>query len=199
MNDDGTWSHFNDVHVILSPHYRTMHLKPATSIAPPPRRGHSSWLFHDRYLIIFGGVDADQLLDDMWLFDLHTLTWHLVTQTAASSKPLPTKRRAAISFQHSLYNRKDEDYAFLHGGEWYDEPYENAMHFWKFKFDKSSPTAVKWIASPITMWRQLKAQPNGYTDSNGFRHLHIGSSAALLSPTPTGPPRLYVFSGIDRG
>jgi hypothetical protein len=150
-------------------------------------------MFHSRYLVIAGGVDHAFLYADAWVFDLETLTWTELAQTG----DVPTRRRSAVHFQHSLRNRPGEDYGFVYGGEWYDDPPANALAMFKFKFVPGSDS-LKWQQCHVTIWRTFEAKKNGYGSSTGFSNIFMGCSFALLPPSPDAPPRLYVFNGINR-
>ena len=191
------WTHFNDVHLLHGSDLSLLPLlpSPSSSPLPPPRRGHSSFLFHDRYLVIFGGVDDKTLYNDLWRFDISSRTWTPLLQTGT----VPSPRRAAVCFQHSLHNRPNCDYAFVYGGEWYESPQENAHTCYKFKFDPLEGK-VKWIAASLVMWRHLKAaaSPDGYSGTSAFNFLLVGASFSLLRPSANAPPRLYMFGGVNR-
>jgi len=43
---------------------------------PAPREGHASCFVADRYLVVYGGIDADGLLvDEAAVYDIHSCTW----------------------------------------------------------------------------------------------------------------------------
>jgi hypothetical protein len=95
LGDDVRWEHFNDLHLISGTGLWSEKLVPSDDVFPP-RRGHSAWLFADRYLFVFGGLDHEKLFADLWAFDVVTREWTEVEQKGAA----PSRRRAAISFQY---------------------------------------------------------------------------------------------------
>ncbi len=68
-------TYFNDLY-ILDLTTRTWSLvEPMGDACPPPRYAHTTTMV-GRQLLVFGGCGADtQALNDLWIFDLETLTW----------------------------------------------------------------------------------------------------------------------------
>jgi hypothetical protein len=68
-------SYFNDLY-ILDLTTRTWSLvEPMGDVCPPPRYAHSTTMV-GRQLVVFGGCGNDtQALNDLWIFDLESLTW----------------------------------------------------------------------------------------------------------------------------
>ena len=47
----------------------------------PPRESHVGVSLNDKTILIYGGNNADEAsLDDFWLLDVETVTWHEVTE-----------------------------------------------------------------------------------------------------------------------
>ncbi|EEB09143.2 cell end marker Tea3 [Schizosaccharomyces japonicus yFS275] len=67
---------------------------------PPSRAAHASVVINGR-LIIFGGQGEHGLLNDIWFFDFHTLSWTEVRP--AGVIPCPRKRHKAISIGEIAY------------------------------------------------------------------------------------------------
>jgi N-acetylneuraminic acid mutarotase len=59
---------------------------------PRVRSGHSSSIYNDNYLVIFGGMTAvTKELDDVCVFDLQTHEWSQITHSKQTKSPVKTK------------------------------------------------------------------------------------------------------------
>ncbi|KAI7890421.1 uncharacterized protein EV154DRAFT_482260 [Mucor mucedo] len=67
---------------------------------PSARSGHVSFI-HDNKLYIFGGVNASQLYNDIWYFDLDTQLWYPIA--AVGYIPLPRESAGAALVDDTLY------------------------------------------------------------------------------------------------
>lgn len=70
---------------------------------PMPRYGHSMVSYGDNFLVLFGGKDMnDDLLNDLWLFNLETKEWEEIVDTMGD---IPPGRvfHYAIRHHHTMY------------------------------------------------------------------------------------------------
>jgi N-acetylneuraminic acid mutarotase len=59
---------------------------------PRIRSGHSSSIYNDSYLVIFGGITAvTKELDDVCVFDLNTHEWSQITKSKQTKSPVKAK------------------------------------------------------------------------------------------------------------
>ncbi|KAI9485266.1 MAG: hypothetical protein EXX96DRAFT_475623, partial [Benjaminiella poitrasii] len=67
---------------------------------PSPRSGHVA-VTHDKKLYVFGGINASNLYNDIWSFDLLTHTWQQIT--AVGYIPAPRESCAAALVDDTIY------------------------------------------------------------------------------------------------
>jgi len=70
--------------------------------APPPREGHSACLYKERYLIIFGGWNGDEALNDFYAFDLIDQEW-IKIQNQNWSEPVAREGHSCCLIKDDLY------------------------------------------------------------------------------------------------
>lgn len=102
--------HFNSVHEYSMDTKTWTELRPVTennAIAPHPQpcaRRHASIVVHGCSLFVYGGFDAnDNVLSDMWEFDLQKHSWNLVQYGVAhSDTPVGRAEHTAIVYLNRM-------------------------------------------------------------------------------------------------
>jgi len=79
----------------------------AKGAIPPAREGHSSCLYEDRYLVVYGGWNGKITLNDCYLFDIPNSTW-IKVEKKSGTEPLARESQSCCLAG---------DYMYIFGGQ----------------------------------------------------------------------------------
>jgi ubiquitin C-terminal hydrolase len=158
----------------FSPTTRQWKLTRVRGRVPQARYGHSL-VACNGYLWLFGGISAaHHALNDLWFFDVSTLTWTMVHDTErlpSGAIPAPRVLHTSVATEDGIY--------IAFGSLEKNNMWPATNEIWCYWMDSKRPEAGRWI--PCT---PLGGSPDA-------RHSHC--TALVRSPMPT----LITFGGTD--
>ena len=99
--ENGEYHHFNDVHVF---HLSTMtwERKVLLGAIPISRCQHSVSLIGTRAVVMCGGSDSYQVMNDVWLLDIRTFRWKLLNTVGENLPQDKTLQPTPFRLEHTL-------------------------------------------------------------------------------------------------
>eukprot|EP00298_Acanthocystis_sp_HF-20_P016336 c21453_g1_i2.p1 GENE.c21453_g1_i2~~c21453_g1_i2.p1 ORF type:complete len:300 (-),score=150.23 c21453_g1_i2:23-922(-) len=158
--------------------------QPITHSTPPtPRSGHSMTAI-GRFIYIFGGTDGVQSFNNLYVFDIESMTWYL--KETKGDLPSPRQRHAAVALQN--------DTLLIFGGNGAD----NTIHIldcyafgWSIKVSRSDvKPSARWGHS-MTLIGNLIFLVGGHSGFNALDEVWTldithWTWTQLVSPVMTG-------------
>jgi hypothetical protein len=164
---------------------------------PPPRRKHAAWV-EDDDVYIHGGIGDDNLLDDMWKYNIETNEWTQIEPTG----DIPSAR-----YGHTVVRVNDKDY--LYGGKnnsgsglldfW---SYNNQTNEWQEDTEFHPPSAghaIGVIGTKIYAYGGIRWDENDIRDDVRYYNTPLGNAwtYTYTSGDVPGPFALMCHTFLD--
>ena len=160
---------------------------PADGVSPPPRDRHVAIVTTAQTILMFGGYDGSNRVNDLWEFDTVRRIW--TELGPAGSPPTPRHSHAAVEFSNCMY---------IFGG--YDGNYRQDLHEfsisrrnWVSIQPKGAIPRARYRCTAVVHERKMLL----FGGHDGSRHLNDFSElsfdnmtwSTIESPTPSPLPR----------
>jgi len=159
---------------------------------PPARRSHAAWA-RDGKVYIHGGYGENNLLDDMWQYDMATNEWTQINQPADKPDPRYGHTVVSVNGKDYLYGGKNDS-----GTDFMDFwSYDPGSNDWQEDDDFHPPSAghaIGAVGGTIYAYGGIRWNEDDYRDDTRYYDTPLGNSWTYTYTSGDSPgPLAFMF------
>jgi len=107
---------------------------------PTPREGHSACIFNEKYMVVYGGWDGNQIFNDCYLFDIPQKVW-IKVQNKLEAQPITREGHSYAMIKNSIYFFGGQGMNTLSDNKTFDN-FFNELYRLTISLEESTPVFV---------------------------------------------------------